>query len=358
MEELYCLGCGVKLQCENVDDEGYVDPNAFNREFVLCKRCYQLKHYGKFTTSNIVKNSIRLLHENAKKDDIIVLICDVSLTICPLTKALLELNYFQNVILIANRYDLYKDYISPEKALKFLKNEAKRCHFKFKKYFLVDNNIEEIFNYLDDNSLNKDIYVIGLENAGKTTFLNKILTKIANEKNDYLTNSKYPGTTIDLVKINLTDNNYIIDSPGIKSKGNFMNLVSKEFIKNYDLNKIKATSFQINENQSIIISNILKLDFKEGNRQTIIYYGSNMLEITRCKLEKSKKTFNNLIKDLKLKEKSIDNLERLEKKPFKIKDNEKYDLVIEGLGFFSLTQGTYNLYCLKGVNAFLRKSMI
>ena len=60
MEELRCVGCGIILQCEDVNKEGYVHPNAFNREFILCKRCYQIKHYGKFSTSNEV-NSVACL---------------------------------------------------------------------------------------------------------------------------------------------------------------------------------------------------------------------------------------------------------------------------------------------------------
>ena len=37
MEELYCIGCGIKLQCEDDTKEGYVNPNAMSRSFVLCK---------------------------------------------------------------------------------------------------------------------------------------------------------------------------------------------------------------------------------------------------------------------------------------------------------------------------------
>lgn len=359
MEELYCIGCGIKLQDEDENKEGYVNKNALKRDFILCKRCYQLKHYGKFIKSNEVKNSITLLHENATKDDLIVLICDVALALTPLNKTLLELNSYKNVIMVANRYDLYKDYLSLDKCHNFLIKNAKENKINFKDIFIINDNIEEIFDYLDNNSINKNIYLIGLENAGKTTFLNKILEKVAHEKTNLLTNSKYPGTTIDLIKINLTDNTYLIDTPGLRSKGNYLNHLSLDFIKKFVSNyKIKASAYQLNENQSLIISNIIKFDFISGEKQTIIFYGPNCLELLRCKTINSNKTFNNQINTLKLKEDSITNISKLEKKVIKIITPYKIDLIIEGIGFICLSKGLYNIYTLKGVNILTRKAMI
>ena len=61
-EKLLCIGCGIQLQSEDESKEGYVNPNALTRSFILCKRCYQLKHYGKFSQSNQLKNTIDLLN--------------------------------------------------------------------------------------------------------------------------------------------------------------------------------------------------------------------------------------------------------------------------------------------------------
>ena len=55
----------------------------------------------------------------------VILVCDVALVYTPLVKVLKELNSFANVIMVCNRYDLYKDYISIEKAKMFLNREIK-----------------------------------------------------------------------------------------------------------------------------------------------------------------------------------------------------------------------------------------
>ena len=108
-----------------------------------------------------------------------------------------------------------------------MKNQFKKADIKVNKIFIVDENVEEIFEYIDEFCVNNDAYFVGLENAGKTTFINKILKCVANEDKNFLTNSKYPGTTVDLIKIPLAENNYLIDSPGIKSKGNILHYMDE-----------------------------------------------------------------------------------------------------------------------------------
>lgn len=358
-DELYCLGCGIKLQCEDENKEGYVNPNAFNREFILCKRCYQLKHYGKFSVSKKVKNTINLLHESAKKDDLIVLICDVALCYTPLIKVLKELNSYSNVIMVANRYDLYKDYISLDKAYLFLNRQIKANKLKINDVFIIDNNINQIFDYIDYNSKNSNVYLLGLENAGKTTFINNILKIVSKEDKNFLTNSKYPGTTVDLIKIPLDDKTCLIDSPGIHSKGNMLSYVSKEFIsKLHGDDKIKPIIFQLNPYQSLLVSNVLKFDFLKGDKQSVVFYGSSMLEITRCKYEKSNTTFKNRIETLHLKESSISKISDLQKYVINISEDKKFDIVIEGFGFFTVKKGSYVIYTVKSCNVFVRQAMI
>lgn len=358
-DKLYCIGCGIMLQSEDNIKEGYVNPNALNRDFILCKRCYQLKHYGRFNESKSLKNSIDLLKNNALKNDLIVLVFDVGLVYCPFNKILKELNYYNDVVLIGNRYDLYKEYIKKEKVYNFISLQAKRSNINYKKIFIIDNNIEEIFNYLDENSIARNVYFVGFENAGKTTLINNILKEIAHEENNLLVNSKYPGTTIDLIKIPMNDDNYLIDLPGIHSDGNFLSYVENNFIKKLNNDKmIKQVMYQLNDNQSLLISNVLRFDYLSGNKQSIIFYGSKMLDVMRCKLENATNTFNNRMIDLSLKSDKIKFFNDLERYDIIITDDLKYDIVIEGLGFFCLKKGKYRIYTFKGVNVFKRKSMI
>ena len=83
-----------------------------------------------------------------------------------------------------------------------------------------------------------------------------------------------------------------------------------------------------------------------------------MLDIIRCKLENSKTTFNNRMKDLKLKSNKINQFTDLTKIIIENSEDKKIDIVIEGLGFFSVKKGVYYIHTFKGVNVFTRDAMI
>ena len=48
--ELYCYGCGVKLQFTSKDRVGYIAKSAFeNTVHPLCQRCYDIKYHNRIT---------------------------------------------------------------------------------------------------------------------------------------------------------------------------------------------------------------------------------------------------------------------------------------------------------------------
>ena len=58
-EKLQCMGCGVEIQTERPNDIGYAPKSALEKEFVICQRCFRLKHY----------NEICLLYTSDAADD-------------------------------------------------------------------------------------------------------------------------------------------------------------------------------------------------------------------------------------------------------------------------------------------------
>ena len=78
----------------------------------------------------------------------------------------------------------------------------------------------------------------------------------------------------------------------------------------------------------------------------------------RCKYENANKTFNNRLKDLHLKTSNVKQVNDLIKSTINITDDKKHDIVIEGLGFFTVKKGKYEIFTLKGCNVFVRNSFI
>ena len=43
-----CVGCGSVLQSVDVDKEGFVKLNVFDKS-EYCERCFKIKHYGEYS---------------------------------------------------------------------------------------------------------------------------------------------------------------------------------------------------------------------------------------------------------------------------------------------------------------------
>ncbi|GAY76322.1 GTP-binding protein YqeH [Sporolactobacillus inulinus] len=46
MDELYCAGCGVKIQTEDPQALGYTPKSALQHDPIVCQRCFRLAHYN------------------------------------------------------------------------------------------------------------------------------------------------------------------------------------------------------------------------------------------------------------------------------------------------------------------------
>ena len=104
--------------------------------------------------------------------------------------------------------------------------------------------------------------------------------------------------------------------------------------------EIKPKTYQLRPNQSIIIEDIIRIDYVEGERNSFTLFVSNDLKVRRLL---------NLLNNNELKDKN------------KITYDVKYDedLVINGLGFVKIVnKGLIDVYIDKDVETFMRKSLI
>jgi len=123
--------------------------------------------------------------------------------------------------------------------------------------------------------------------------------------------------------------------------------------------KIVQTSFQLNEKQAIHFNNFLSFQYLEGVKQGIIFYHPALLTLTRTKLENAATSFQSLIKDYKIKTNKIKCYADFQEYEIENINDEKVDIVIEGLAMITLThQGKFKLYTFKDSNVYLRKAMI
>jgi len=330
-----CQGCGVLLQDENILQEGYTT----SMENDICQRCFRMKNYGEYqmvTKSN--EEYLDILKGVGETKDLVLYITDL-------------LNLERNIetirslipnkmILVLNKKDVLPKSVKETKLIKYL--ESKDVFFEEVIVISANKNynIDYLLKRIKFYQTSKNVYVVGHTNAGKSSLINKLI-KNYSDKTQELTMSPLPSTTLNTLTIEINDYLTLIDTPGLVDSGSILNYIDEDMVKRISPKKeIKPRTYQLRRNQSIIIEDLVRIDYVEGERNSFTLFVSNDLKVRRLL-----NLFNN--NDLKDKNKIT----------YDIKYDE--DLVINGLGFVKIvSKGVVDVYIDKEVETFTRKSLI
>ncbi len=334
--EKKCAGCGVLLQDQNVLQEGYTT----NLENDICQRCFRMKNYGEYqvvTKSN--DEYLNILKEVNKTDDLVLYVTDI----LNLERDIERIKdvISNKMILVLNKKDVLPKSVKEKKLIEYL--ESKEVHFEEVIVISVNKNynIDYLLSKIQEHQTSYNVYVVGHTNAGKSSLINKLIKNYSENDTQELTMSPLPSTTLNTVKIEINKFLTLIDTPGLVDTGSILNHVDEKLVKKISPRKeIKPRTYQLRKNQSIIIEDIIRIDYVEGDKNSFTLFISNDLKVRRLL-----NLFNN--NDLKNKN--------------KITYNVKYDedLVISGLGFVKIVnKGVIDLYIDQNVDTFTRKSLI
>ena len=330
-----CKGCGVILQDQNVLQEGYTT----SLENEICQRCFRMKNYGEYqvvTKSNA--EYLEILKSVGKTKDLVLYITDL----LNLERNIEQIrNIIPNkMILVLNKKDVLPKSVKETKLIQYL--EEKNIHFEEVIVISVNKNynIDYLLKRIKYYQTTKNVYVVGHTNAGKSSLINKLIENYSDNVQE-LTMSPLPSTTLNTVNIEINDYLTLIDTPGLIDSGSILNHIDPKMIKKISPRKeIKPRTYQLRKNQSIIIENLVRIDYVEGEKNSFTLFLSNDLKVRRLLNSANK-----------------EDLKELNKISYQVKYDE--DLVINGLGFVKIVnKGWIDVYIDQNVETFLRKSLI
>lgn len=330
-----CQGCGILLQDENVLQEGYTT----NLENDICQRCFRMKNYGEYqmiTKSN--DEYLDILKGVGETKDLVLYITDL----LNLEKNIEQIrNIISNkMILVLNKKDVLPKSVKETKLIDYL--ASKDIHFEEVIVISVNKNynIDYLLKKIKFHQTSKNVYVVGHTNAGKSSLINKLI-KNYSDKTQELTMSPLPSTTLNTLTIEINDYLTLIDTPGLVDSGSILNYVNEGMVKKISAKKeIKPRTYQLRKNQSIIIEDLVRIDYVSGEKNSFTLFVSNDLKVKRLL-----NLFNK------------DELKNQNKITYEMKYDE--DLVINGLGFVKIVnKGTIDVYINKDVETFTRRSLI
>lgn len=334
MSEKYCSGCGVLLQEENMTQAGYTT----SLENSLCQRCFRLKNYGEYqATSKSDEEYIDMLKSVGQTKDLVLYLSDL----WNLEKDMRSIReYIPNkMILVLNKRDVFPKSVKDEKIISYMKE----LPYDFLDVVIISANknmgIDTLLRKIKFYQTSKNVYVIGHTNAGKSTLINQLLRNYSTNPNE-LTISPLPNTTLNKITIELDSHLTLIDTPGFVDRGNMVGYVDFETLKKLNPKKeIKPKTYQIKKGQCLLISDLARIDYVEGEKNSFTLFVSNDIKVERRNASKH------------------DDLKNLNKRTFEMKYHE--DLVMNGLGFVKVVNpATIDLYLQQNVEVFVRKSLI
>ncbi len=322
-----CIGCGVELQNKDIDNLGYVE----NLSKSICNRCFRLKNYGEYKKVSLDNKDYLKIINTINNDSLVIYTTDI------LSLNLDNINNFKKVLLVITKRDIIPEYVKEYKIINYIKERYPNILDIIIISSIKNYNIDYLYNKIKLLYNNKDIYVVGYTNTGKSTLINKLINNYSNDKFN-ITTSMYPSTTLDKISINI-DNLTLIDTPGLIDESNIINYISKEDLKKILPKKsIKPKTCQIKGNGSILIDNYARIDYETNISNSIVIYTSPNLNIK----------FNSL---------SNNKLKHNKEYIFNIKGNK--DVVIPGLCFIKTTKPIkIKIYTLDKVKPYLRDNLI
>lgn len=332
-----CPGCGAVFQYKEPNEPGYVELET-KETAKICKRCFRIKNYGDYT---FVKKSddeyYNMLAKINASNDLVLYLVDVFNIDSDIANVLKKIN--NPVILVLTKRDLLPRMVNEQKVMGWFRSQ----NLNFQEIILISSEknyeMDRIYQLIRKHKTSEKVYIIGKTNAGKSTFINQMIKNYSFNKCD-ITTSNLPATTLEQLAIHLDKELILIDTPGLFAENNIINVVDSMLIKRVvPRAEIKPRIYVLKPEQTLLIEDLVRLDYLKGTTTNYILYLSNDLTVEKIN--------------------TITNNRNYRLKHHRLEVTGKEDIVIAGLGWIKImAPGQVNLYVRDQVLVFKRDQLL
>lgn len=358
-----CVGCGVTIQSEDPEKIGYIPPHKQTESSKdrLCVRCFRMRHYNEVLPVDLDESDfLKELTTIAASECLVVQVVDLfdfEGSVIPGIHRHIGSN---PLLLLANKIDLFPQSTKRTKLKKWL-NQAAKEHGIFpvdihllsaEKGWYVDEAMEKIEQLRNG----RDVYVIGSANVGKSTLINRLV-----KLGDRITISRYPGTTLDRIRIPLPSGGAIIDTPGLLLRDRLSEWLTPQELKIVlPKQQLKPRIYQLHDQQTLFFGGLSRIDYVQGKRQPFVCYVSNQLLIHRTKQANAEEIQRKHLGKMLSPPKDPSQLPQWKKYRMTLSGKQMEDIVIAGLGFIRCgkEKAIVDVYAPEGIKVGRRSSII
>ncbi len=351
-----CIGCGAVIQTTDKTVVGYSPKD----EAELCQRCFQIKHYNKASNTDLKSQDYLEVLHNIDSNALVLYIVDIFDFHGSFISGLNRITSTDDIILIGNKLDLFPKSVNPNKIVHWMRKATKDLGLKVIDAEVVSSikstRIEKVIELINKYQKNRNVYVVGCTNVGKSTFVNSLIKHYTGEE-DVITTSIFPGTTLSTIEIEM-NKNFLIDTPGIVNKHQVVHYLDESIKAVSPYKGIKPFVYQVLGGQTFYIGGFARLDYPEGDLNSFVFYNANKVPIRRTKLSYADEYYEKNQNTLLVPPTESEKIKLGEFKQHKITLSKDQDLVISGLGFVTCNlDSLLTLHLPVNMKYFIRESI-
>ncbi|MGL5232133.1 MAG: ribosome biogenesis GTPase YqeH [Fusobacteriaceae bacterium] len=347
-----CIGCGIELQTEYPNKEGYLQEELLktrDASELYCQRCFKIKNYGKNIPVEFDSEDYRKeVQKTAAEASLALAVFDIIDFEGSFDDEILDILRDMESIVVINKLDLIPDDKHPSEVANWVKNRLGDEGISPLDIAIVStkngygiNGIYKKINHFYPKGVN--IVVLGVTNVGKSSIINKLIgTKV-------VTVSKYPGTTLKSNLKNIPKTNInLIDTPGLIPSGRVSDLVCDECnLKVIPSGEISRKTYKLDKDRVIFLGDLVnfRVEEIEESKPIISIYASKNVTFLETNVEKQKEYIAGKRVDiLKIPcDKCIDSYKALKMKEVHITANSGEEIAFKGLGWITVKRGPLNI---------------
>ena len=267
----FCPGCGAPIQDQHEDRPGFIPPHLRLREGVVCRRCFQMRHYGQGGKAPIADVHMqKLLDAAAAPCTGIVVVLDAS--DLSASAAILPLAYTlgKPLVIVVNKLDLLHRWIGASGVASWLRRHVGVANAPVRVLSALHlddaralgREIPALFHGASSSSAGATearYLVLGKPNVGKSTLL------AAWTGDERITRSPLPGTTVGELVVPAPEGPVFVEFPGFRLETPWLSLLCPSCLRaQVPLKRFTRRTFILREGSSLLWGGVFWVRFHQG----------------------------------------------------------------------------------------------
>ncbi len=373
----YCRGCGAPLQSQDPNRPGYVPPDVIGRENLRCQRCFRILHYGQREGAGGDREDyLAAIRRGIREAELAVMVFDLVDFEGSWSEELNSLVGSKPLLAVLNKFDLLPRQVKGEEVESWARNRLEALGREPAAVVPVSSTrgwgikklLAEISAQLGDGDR---AVLVGATNVGKSSLLNALAGRAGEgirkgrgggqKYNPTLTTSPYPGTTQNLVRVDLpTAGCLLIDTPGLSQPDRLSDLLCPDCSRRLiPAGELSRKTYKLSPGQSLLFGGLASFTIGAGDpRPIVIAFAAREVVFHVTRRERVEEILTAHSGDWLLPPCGECRVKEWEKRTLTAQEGE--DVVVPGLGWLTVRRGPVELEVAvhRGVTAGVRPALV